>query len=167
MSRRKRPRDGSGGSMPAKRGAPYSKVVDPAVTELLFRSVQAGIPLRLAAAEAGVHPSTVFKWRTKGNEPEEPADSPYRVFALGYDRARAQRLRALLAAHDEHFPNSVAAVEFSLKNEFREFYGDVRTVRADVSSRVVEKAAKPTTEGGGLDADDLAFLRDDILGLND
>lgn len=163
--KRRRPAGASSG--PSKRGAPYSKVVDPAVTGALFRSVQAGVPLRLAAAEAGIHPSTVFKWRAKGNEAEEPADSPYRTFAMGYDRARAQRLRALLAAHDEHFPNSVTAVEFSLKNEFREFYGDVRTVRADVSSRVVEKAAKPATESGGLDAEDLAFLRDDILGLND
>lgn len=165
MSKKRRTKTAPSG--PAKRGAPYSKVVDPTVTASLFRSVQAGVPLRLAAAEAGIHPSTVFKWRAKGNEPEEPADSPYRLFALGYDRARAQRLRALLAAHDEHFPSSVAAVEFSLKNEFREFYGDVRTVRADVSSRVVEKSAKPAAEGGGLDAEDLAFLRDDILGLSD
>jgi transposase len=68
----------------------------PEVHKSIVDNVRKGVFIETAAAAAGVHRSSVYKWKTRGES--EGADEPYATFALDLMKAEAENEIAQLDA---------------------------------------------------------------------
>ncbi len=132
-------------------GRPTS--LTPEVHKSIVENVRKGVFIETAAAAAGVHRSSVYAWKKRGEE--EDADEPYASFALDLMKAEAEneiaQLEALLNARGADVWTNKA---WYLERRYPAKYSG--KVRATVEE-IVEGAMKRLASV--LDADNLEKAR--------
>lgn len=116
----------------------------PERTAIICEALEGGAYLATAAALAGLHPDTVYKWLKRGAEGEEP----YATFASAVESAQATGEKRLLdliraaAAEPKHWQ----AAAWMLERKFPDRYG--RKMRVEAGP----PAADDEGEGGPAQA---------------
>ena len=124
-----------------------TKLTEAKATEFVAL-MKIGVQRRDAAAMIGVNASTIYKWVKEGRRAEEDAEKTGGVvpddlvdvveFSKAYTRARAEYSIALLsAANTCALAGEGKMLQFLMKADKPDVYGDRQHITADVSTNVV------------------------------